>query len=248
MGEIGMQLYSNGERAYVQFEADRMAQFSADTTGQFTSWAILRNLYRAHAIVSFTRVGFNDAGDEAIVGFRHSTDDDWYSETILVRRINTRWQVARRHLEREHPAGDFVDGKCVPVFRTEKPSAEEAQGILGVFDFGLVSSATDDHIIPWRMRFLRDSSARAVFEVLDPQSGDRRKNIEAGTHINSGRFEFMNAAGLFQLDGSGFRLTIDRIRGDSLFGHWEHYSFGIPFRNGKPIPEPAGHFCAVRRP
>jgi hypothetical protein len=83
-----------------------------------------------------------------------------------------------------------------------------------------------------------------VFHVLEPASGNRVKRLEPGTHIGS----FWNADRVIQRDGFGFMMTIDRLDGERFFGSWEHYSFGIPIgRDGKAKPEPAGHFCAVRR-
>jgi hypothetical protein len=98
------------------------------------------------------------------------------------------------------------------------------------------------------MKFFRDSAGAIVFEVLDPESGTRKKDLEPGTHFGGGEVSFMNAAHMLQFDGFGYAFTVDRIQGDMLFGVWEHYSFGIAVdRNGKPLPEPAGHFCAARR-
>ncbi|HEY0243228.1 MAG TPA: hypothetical protein VGC52_11260, partial [Gemmatimonadaceae bacterium] len=126
--------------------------------------------------------------------------------------------------------------------------AERAKEILRDYAFTLVSSSTDGHVIPWRMRFFHDSSNRIRFEVLDPTSGERRTHHEPGTHFSAGGIRFENASGSFQLDGSGYSVRVDRVENGRLFGYWEHYSFGIRVgRDGKPVPEPAGHFCAVAR-
>ena len=248
MRDIGIRLFTNGEREYVKREAGQMAEFSPDTAGHITPWSLLFELYGAKTLVSFTAVAFNDARDEAIVAVRVKAAEDRDGETLLMKRIDNAWRVSRRHLESEHPDGRFLAGQCLPAVAEANPSPGDMTSILGEYHFTLVSSAVDDRVIPWRMRFLRDSSNRTVFEVLDPVSRERRKSLEPGTHIGGGGTGFMNAAGVFQLDGSGIGLTIDRISGGELFGHWEHYSFGIPIgRDGKPIPEPAGHFCAVRQ-
>jgi hypothetical protein len=53
---------------------------------------------------------------------------------------------------------------------------------------------------------------------------------------------------MLKFDCDGYMITIDRVDGENFAGSWEHYSFGIPIgKNGKPIPEPSGHFCAVKR-
>jgi hypothetical protein len=248
MGMAGMRLFSRGERSYVWNEAARISEFGGDTARAITPWSVLRDLYGSNAIVEFTRVGLNDTGDEAIVAFRLKVDEDVESETVLVRRSEGAWKVVRRHLESERSSADLVGGRCVPVPQAGKPTAQEMQTIKGDYDFDLVSSATDSHVVKWSMRFLRDSSSRTVFEILDPKSRGRLKDLEPGTHISGGPVGFSNAAGLMQFDGFGHSLVIDRVEGDQLFGSWESYSFGIPVgRDGKPIPEPAGHFCAVKR-
>jgi hypothetical protein len=248
MRDIAVRLLTHGERSYVDYEAGQMAQFSADTAGRITPWSVVFDLYETSTLVSVTRIGFNDARDEAIVAIRPDIAEDWESETILMKRIDNEWRVSRRHLDAEHPSGITIGGSCVAATPEGKLFADEIDSILGDYDFRLVSSATDDRVTSWRMRFLRDSSKRNVFEVLDPVSGERRRSLEPGTNIDASGTGFMNAAGILQFDGDGFTITIDKISGGNLFGHWEHYSFGIPTGpDRKPIPEPAGHFCATRR-
>jgi hypothetical protein len=245
MRAIGARLFSKGERAYLLQESSRLSELGPDT--RTTPWSLLREVYDADAVLTFTRVGFNVRGDEAIVAYRLKAALDRERETLLLKRLNGRWTITRRHLDTERPSADMVNGSCVPATRGAKPSKEEMQSIIGDYDFTLISSAVDNRTIPWRMKFLRDSTGAIVFEVLDPKSGERKASLEPGTHFGGGDIGFRNAAQLLQFDGFGYAFTVDRVQGDLLFGVWEHYSFGTAIDNkGRPIPEPAGHFCAVR--
>ena len=241
--DLGWRIFTPGERTYINQEAGSSEDVDRAPYDYMVPWSLLRDIYAANALLSFTRVGFNDRHDEAIVAFRMKAPQDRARETLLLKLSNGTWQVSRRHLETEHPSGELVAGACVPV-EPDKQSARDVSGILGDFDFQLVSSATTGRVIPWRMRFFQDSTGATVFHVLDPASGTRLKQLEPGTYIG----KFRNADGLFQLDGFGYTMKIDRVAGDRFFGSWEHYSFGIPVgKDGKPRPEPAGHFCAARR-
>jgi hypothetical protein len=88
-----------------------------------------------------------------------------------------------------------------------------------------------------------------VFIVLDPRTGKRRKSVEAGTYVSSAKKHFINADHMMQLDGFGFNFEIYGVSETGIFGSWEHYSFGVRVdSSGNPVPEPSGHFCAIRRP
>jgi hypothetical protein len=233
-----------GELAYIAREAAAIQQFEPDSASALTSWSIMERLYNAKAIASFTRIGFNGRRDEAIVAFRMRDAEDDSAETLLLKKSAGEWRVARRHIEALRTSGELAGGACVAISVPEKDSAIDLSRIQGDYDFTLVSSATDNRVIPWRMLFFRNSSGKTVFHVLDPVSGERHKYDEPGTYISG----FENADGMLQFDGDGYMITIDRVDGENFAGSWEHYSFGIPIgKNGKPIPEPSGHFCAVKR-
>jgi hypothetical protein len=247
IAQFGGRILTEGERAYIRYEAGRLREFGGVSSEGVTEWAIVRQLYGTDSVVAFTRVGFNDSGNQAIVAFRLTGAQDRESETFLMKRAGAVWKVAVRHLESQRPGAEFVEDRCVAIASTGKPTAAQMQSIAGDYDFTLVASSNGDPTMPWRMRFARDSTNTIVFEVLDPQSGKRLREREPGTHVGGGDVSFRNAAGLLQFDGSGLSLRVDRIESGMLFGFWERHAFGIRIRDGKALPEPSGHFCAVRR-
>ena len=248
MRAIGARILTSGERAYLSTETARIAEFGGYLSHDSAFWAGLGELYgRANRIVSFSAVGFNAQSNQAITSVRTNSLDDETVETLFLSRHGDRWKVDRRHLESERPSAEVMSGACVPVNPRGAPSRDQVAGISGEYQFELVSSAVDHRIVPWRMRFTPADNGTTFFQVLNPASGAREKNLEPGTYVSSGGARFQNQSGLFQFDGNGFALTIDGIEQDRIFGFWEHYSFGIPVdRKGNPIPEAAGHFCAKR--
>ena len=266
---IGSWLLSRGERSYLRQDGGLIAgrEYDDFETG---FWSALQMAHPStKALVSFTRAGFNADTTEAIIGIHvQNADDQRRGETILVKREGDTWKVLRRHLDREAITGRFSGGVCVPDLPAQAPSREELAALSGDYDFTLVSSAVDNRIIKWRMRFVPDTlllsyiakdtaMARRVlsggpilpaFQVIDPVTGSRLINREPGTYLSAGKASFQNAAYMMQFDGFGYIL---KIRGSSpgmLFGQWEHYSFGIPIgKDGRAVPEPAGHFCAAKR-
>ena len=215
---VSASMFSNGEATYLKQEANRPIAFSeADEGPGF--WAGLAQIHpNAKTILSFTRAGFNESGDQALVGLGIRSAADESLEVMALKKTAGKWHVARRHLEDEPITGALVDGKCVPDLPKAPPTLSELASIVGDYDFTLVSSAIDNKARSWRKRFVRDTTGS------ERQLGGR-------------------------LDGFGFSFKIRGVSEGQFFGQWSQYSSHfIPIdRDGRAIPQPAGHFCAVRR-
>ena len=170
--------------------------------------------------------------------------------------------------------GKLEGGECVPSKPGKPPTLQQLSEIRGDYEFEMISSVGGGPNVQWRMQFFPDTSAWArvepneawtkaerekfdrvrnlplpVFIVLDPRTGKRRKSVEAGTYVSSAKNHFINADHMMQLDGFGFNFEIYGVSETGIFGSWEHYSFGVMVdSSGNPVPEPSGHFCAIRRP
>lgn len=272
--DLELSLLAPGERSYLSGEGDWIGYLQEAAPEVSGFWRALRTVYPGTpAIVSFTRPGFDRGGNQALVQVRLETVRGvGRAETIFLRQIGQRWIVARRHLENEIVSGELSGGKCLPTSPGRVPSYQELSEIRGDYSFTLVSNSGDGQVIDWRARFVRDTAAKpdiitkglspaqqadialrlkfhlSVIEVIDVKTGERRPRAEPGTYLQSAGRYFNTASRMIQLDGSGMFLDIRRVAGDRLFGTWAHYSFGIPIdAQGNAIPEPAGHFCAVRR-
>jgi len=272
----GLSLLVSEERAYLSEEGgwkEYMDTAAASKPSGF--WRALQEAYpETSAIVSMSRPGFDPRGLQAMVQVGYETDRSGVStETLLVRNDGGQWKVDRRHLEKEIVSGEIVAGKCLPAFPGAVPAYGSLGAIRGDYSFTLVSNVGDGKVIDWQARFIPDTIVRKagnikglspaqqaeyllriksplpVFEVIDPRTGVRDLGAEPGTYFESADRYFMNASRTGQFDGFGYTFDIRRVEGDALFGQWTHYSFGIAIDvKGQAIPEPAGHFCAVRRP
>ena len=218
MDAIGMRLLSVGERTYLMQESRRGASFS-DAEEERNFWTGLRTNYKgANRILSFTRPGYSDAKDQAIVSYHIQLPEDEIGETILLKKTGEQWRVLRRHLEAETISAELVEGECAPKAPAARPSDEELANISGLFDFTLIASATDNRVTT------------------------RRVSIKAG----SVRFDKLSGAGEIEFSGSLLirGVSKDHLFGEWS----EHFGgHGIPIgRDGKAIPYPAGYFCAKK--
>jgi hypothetical protein len=216
MTAIGVPLFSNGERMYLTQESKRIL-FDSEEEKEF--WAGLRATHKgATRIVSLTRPGYNVNNDRAIVSYEVQSAEDEVSETVLLEKKQGGWGILKRHLDDEPISAELVGGKCLPTSPGARPTDEELADIAGEFDFTLIASATDNSV-----------SSRRV----SVKKGDVRFDV----HSRAGEISF------------GSSLLIRAVSKDHLFGQWiEHYGgHGIPIgRDGKPIPFPAGYFCATK--
>ncbi len=254
METTGAALLSSGERDYLTQESARANIFGwKDAARDF--WSLLMESHPGvKRIISFTRPGFDSLQDQAIVGFRVLTSEDEETETVLLKKTGDSWNVVRRHLENEPISADLTDGSCVPVEPNGEPSREEIASTIGVYDFTLVSSATSGGSTSKRIYFVSGDgkSSRSSFfmPIIVPLTGGRFRLIAGPTYVNSKeiRFDSANRSGNFNASSMSFRIR--RVSNGLLFGEWEQYWYGhgIPVdKYGKAIPQPAGHFCAIRR-
>ena len=209
-------LMSSGEKGFLRAEATQMGYMWQQGSGDRPYWTAVQMLHpKALAIVSFSPPGFNAARDESIVSFRAKTADEQESqETVFLRRSSSGWIVEKRHLENQPISGAIAADVCVPVTPGTPPVREELSTLSGDYDFTLVSSAVDNRILPFRLRFLpdtlmqrrpREAVARnpqlssqldvlPVFEVIDVRTGSRAPRWEPGTNLESAGAYFMNAS------------------------------------------------------
>jgi hypothetical protein len=216
----GVALLASGERDYLIQESARANIFGwQDAARDF--WSLLRESHPGVTrIISFTRPGFSSRQDQAIVGFRVLANEDEETETVLLKKTGDSWSVARRNLESEPISGALVDGSCIPIEPDGGPSREEIFSVRGVYDFTLVSSATD---------------GRSTAKSIDVSN----KEISLDARNNSANFSASNIS---------FRIR--RVSRGFLFGEWAERGYGdaIPIdKDGNAIPLPAGHFCAKQK-
>ncbi|HEX6573568.1 MAG TPA: hypothetical protein VF042_01240 [Gemmatimonadaceae bacterium] len=216
---LGIPLLSVGERTYLTQEARRASYFSDAEEGR-DFWTGLRtNHPGVSRILSFTRVGYDIAADQAMVSYHIETPVRQLDETLLLRKADNHWTVLRRHLEAERISAEIVNGRCVPSAPGARPSDAEFAGISGDFDFRMVSSATDNRVTTRRISI---------------SNGDVRFDV----HSKAGEIRFSGT--LLIRD-----VSTDYLFGewsDSGF-----YGDGIPVdKNGNAIPPQAGYFCAKR--
>lgn len=101
MKRLGLTVISKGERSYLEQESRRAAMFGYDSDERGFWTALRANHPGVARIVSFTRPGFNEGRDQALVSVRMEKAGDEDVETVLVARTNDEWRIARRHLEDE---------------------------------------------------------------------------------------------------------------------------------------------------
>ena len=217
MEDIGIPLLSVGERVYLMQEAKRGAFFN-DAVEHRGFWTGIRTSHRgARRILSFTRPGYSATKDQAIVSYHLQMPEDEVDETILLNKKDEEWRIVRRRLESGAISGELVNGKCVPAMPGERPTPEQLANIEGVFDFSLISSATDNRVTTRR---------------VSVKKGD----VRFDTHSQAGEIGFSSSLlirGVFQ----------EHLFGEWSEQHGNMIPIG---RDGKAIPEPAGYFCATR--
>ena len=244
---IGTPVLSMAEREYLENESQLAG--SLNWPGN-NFWSGLKAQHPGRTtILSLTLPGMSDSRHEAIVGYQVQRAGAQTAGTALLAKDSSGWHVLRSRLEDERISGAIAGSQCVPVAPGPLPTNEQLESIRGDFDFTLISSAVDNRVIRWRMRFLADTSKHAmkrpVFQVLSPETGGRLRSVEPGTYVLGGEQHFQNESRTGQLDGFGMLFVIRGVTDNELFGEWEHYSFGIPIgSDGKAKPEPSGHFCA----
>jgi hypothetical protein len=212
----------------------------------------------ADAILSFSRVAFNDAHTEALV--QVSAGDDpgvaRWGEIMALHKSGNDWRVVRRHVEIGKTSGERVGNQCLPTDApTTVPTVEQLRTLVGFADITVnptsngmrrFSGSSLYKFTPVKSepQFSGASLGLATVQFID-STGKGKKPI--GLLDFNGRsaqiaFFFEGPRRPNQLDGgssSTEQFTILRVSGREFFGIWSSTPDGLmPF---------VGYFCGRLR-
>jgi hypothetical protein len=212
----------------------------------------------ADAILSFSRVAFNDAHTQAVV--QVSAGDDprlaQWADIMALHKSGNEWRVVRRHVENGRTSGERVGDRCLPADApATTPTVEQLRTLVGYADI-TVNPTTSS------MRHFSGTSLYRFKSVEPlPQSSKASLSLATVQFIDStgkgkkpiglldfnGRsaqvtFFFEGRPKPNQLDGgssSTEQYTILRVSGHEFFGIWSSTPDGLmPF---------VGYFCGRLR-
>lgn len=108
-------------------------------------WDEMKDAYpETNAVISFSGVGFNSKGTEALVEVRVDSAMKYGGETLLLRKTGAEWRFAVRHVNRGQTSGEWSGGKCEPTDApAEPPGIPEVKTILGEFNITRVGASRD---------------------------------------------------------------------------------------------------------
>jgi len=215
------------------------------------NWDLMKDAYPGtDAVISFSGVGFNSSGREALVEVRVDSVNKEGGETLLLRKTGGEWRVAARHLDRGHTSGEWSGGKCEPTDAPAQPAdLERVKKISGEFNITWIGTS----------RAIRGHTKklRVVIEPAKPNPkyggavvGNVRVLRPTGEPDTSivGEFWFSENVGeLIFPDQSSVRadshLSSDnyyilRTDGTSFFGGWWYGN------EEDDVNHPRGYFCA----
>jgi hypothetical protein len=211
----------------------------------------------ADAILSFSRVAFNDSHNQAVVQVSAGDNPGYarWGEIMALHKSGNAWRVVRRYLENGKTSGERVGDRCLPTDApTATPTVEQLRTLVGYADI-TVNPTTNS------MRSL-SGSARYKFTPIDnpPQLENAALSLATVQFIDSlgkprkkpiGPLDVNGHVTFFyegrpqpkdQLDGgssSTERFTILRVSGREFFGIWSSTPDGaMPF---------VGYFCGRLR-
>jgi hypothetical protein len=211
----------------------------------------------ADAILSFSRVAFNDGHTQAVVQVSAGDDPRFahWGDIMALHKSGNDWRVVRRHVESGKTSGERVGDQCLPTDApTTTPTVEQLRTLVGYADI-TVNPTTND------MRPFSGSS-RYAFMPIDnrPQLKNAAPSLATVQFIDSlgklhkkpiGLLDFTGHVTLFyegppqpkdQLDGGSSStevFTILRVSGREFFGIWSSTPDGaMPF---------VGYFCGRLR-
>jgi hypothetical protein len=212
----------------------------------------------ADAILSFSRVAFNDGHTQALVQVSAGDDPGFgrWGEIMALHKSGNKWEVVRRHVENGKTSGESVGDRCLPTDApTTVPTVEQLRTLVGYADI-TVNPTTNS------MRHFSGTSLYR-FKLVEPQPQSRRASLSLATvqFIDStgkgkkpiGLLDFNGRSAQFtfvyegrpkpnQLDGgssSTEQYTILRVSGREFFGIWSSTPDGLmPF---------VGYFCGRLR-
>jgi hypothetical protein len=214
-------------------------------------WDAMKDAYPGvNAVISFSGVGFNDRGTEALLEVHvDSARAAMGSETMLLKKTGAKWSVALRHVEREATSGEWSGGKCEPTDApAHVPTRAEIEKLVGEFSIVRVGASKVFRGRTDTVRVRLDPSKLSPNTPNELVSGasviDATGEPEEKT---AGTFEFDEDAatitftqrmpkGQLMLDGWIEWYRILRTDGRGFFGTW--------FTESGPTIPWKGYFCA----
>ncbi len=211
----------------------------------------------ADAIVSFSRVAFNDAHNQALVQVGAGDDPRLahWADIMALHKTGNEWRVVRRHVENGKTSGERVGDRCLPTDApTTTPTIEQLRTLVGYAE--ITVNPTTKSMRPF------SGSSRYKFTPVGnrPQSNNVAPSLATVQFIDSlgklkkkpiGLLDVKGHVTLFyegppqpkdQLDGgssSTEQFTILRVSGREFFGIWSTTPDGaMPF---------VGYFCGRLR-
>jgi len=94
----------------------------------------------ADAILSFSRVAFNDVHDQALVHVGAGDNPGYgrWGEIMALHKSGNDWRVVRRHLENGKTSGERVGDRCLPTDApTTTPTVEQLRALVGYADISV---------------------------------------------------------------------------------------------------------------
>jgi hypothetical protein len=213
-------------------------------------WDAMNDAYPGvKAVISFSRVGFNDRGTEALVEVHvDSARPTEASETMLLKKTGPDWRVTIRHVEREATSGEWSGGKCEPADAPARPpSYADIETLSGEFSITRVGASRSfrgqSDVVRVRLEPLKPDGRRpnefASRATVIDATGEPQHNITARFELRSDAAVITFSQRVIQLDGWHEDYKILRTPGRGFFGTW----FTM---NGPTVPW-KGYFCAQRR-
>jgi hypothetical protein len=129
----------------------------------------------ADAILSFSRVVFDDAHTRALVQVSSAGSPDYEGETMALHKFGSGWGVVRRHAERGETSGERVGVRCKPTdVPTSRPTIGEVERLIGDADITVnpTSSQLRKYAGTSRYRFVPVDTLRSFYSL--PPAGDKR--------------------------------------------------------------------------
>ena len=220
----------------------------------------------ASAILSLSRVAFNDAHTQALVQVSSGESPPYDGgETIVLHKGGTAWRVVRRHLELERTSGERVGDKCEPGDApTSVPRLKQLERLVG--DADITVNPTSPQMRRYagtsRYNFIPTDSLHrfhgvpAVGDKRNPDRTKGRQKLATVQVINdstgkprTGRdgsltFDHRSALLTFsddarEADGSMEQFKILRVSGREFFGSW--------LTGGGQMMPWKGYFCGRLR-
>jgi hypothetical protein len=213
-------------------------------------WDAMNDAYPGvKAVISFSRVGFNDRGTEALVEVHvDSARAAEASETMLLNKTGLDWRVTLRHVEREATSGEWSGGKCEPGDAPARlPIYADIQALAGEFSIARVGASRSfrgqSDVVRVKLEPLKPSGRRpnefASRATVIDASGEPQQNIVATFELGSDGAVITFSERMIQVDGWYEEYKILRTDGRGFFGTWLT-------ETGPTVPR-KGYFCAQRR-